>query len=183
MPKTRLKAGNIEHTDTGGPGETIVFLHGVVMNGTLWDKVVADLEGDFRCVIPELPLGAHREPMEPGADLSLRGIARLTGELIEKLGLSDVTLVASDWGGAQVMVSEGVVDRVSRLVLTSCEAFDNFPPGIPGKLLGLSAKVPGGIPMAFAGLRFRPMRRFPLTFGWMTKRPVPADPEAARDQA
>lgn len=175
MAQVKLKAGTIEYGDTGGAGPTIVFLHGVVMNGSVWGKVISELEGDFRCITPELPLGAHREPMEPDADLSLQAIARLAGEFLERAGLRDVTLVANDWGGAQVMISEGCADRVSRLVLTSCEAFDNFPPGIPGKLLGLSAKMPGGIPIGFAGLRFRPMRRFPLTFGWMSKRPVPPE--------
>ncbi|HEX7278318.1 MAG TPA: alpha/beta hydrolase [Solirubrobacterales bacterium] len=175
MPKMELKAGTIEYSDSGGSGETIVFLHGVVMNGTHWGKVVSQLEGDFRCVVPVLPLGAHREPMDEDADLSLQAIARLAGEFIEKLDLRDVTLVANDWGGAQVMVYEGCADRVSRLVLSSCESFDNFPPGLPGKLLGLSAKLPGGLTMGFAGLRVRPMRRLPLMFGWMTKRKVPAE--------
>lgn len=175
MPKIKLKAGTIDYSDSGGSGPTIVFLHGVVMNGTQWGKVISLLQDDFRCVIPELPLGAHREPMEEDADLSLQAIARLGGEFIEKLELDDVTLVSNDWGGAQVMVYEGCVDRVSRLVLSSCEAFENIPPGIPGKLLGISAKMPGGLTMGFASLRIRPLRRFPLTFGWMSKRKVPAE--------
>ncbi|HET6920089.1 MAG TPA: hypothetical protein VFI46_11570 [Jiangellaceae bacterium] len=51
----------------------------------------------------------------------------------------EVTLVGNDWGGAQLLVTHGRDDRVARLVLVACEAFDNYPPGIPGRLAHLSA--------------------------------------------
>jgi pimeloyl-ACP methyl ester carboxylesterase len=47
-----------------------LLLHGVGMNGSLWRGVVADLRPDHRCVMPTLPLGGHRRPMKPDADLS-----------------------------------------------------------------------------------------------------------------
>ena|SRR5215218_4576971 len=79
-----------------------------------------------------LPLGGHRHPMKHYANLSLRAMVRLTAEFPEKLNLREVTLVGNDWGGAQLLVFEGVDERIGRLVLASCEAFDNYPPGIPG---------------------------------------------------
>jgi pimeloyl-ACP methyl ester carboxylesterase len=173
VPEVRLSAGTIEYEDTGGAGPAVVLLHGVVMSGSLWRKVIAGLRDDYRCIVPTLPLGAHRRPMDPGADLSLPALARLVAELLERLDLRDVTLVNSDWGGSQVLVSEGRAERVGKLVLTSCEAFDNYPPGLPGRLLGLSARAPGGLQAAFGTLRVRPLRRLPLTWGHMSKRPVP----------
>jgi pimeloyl-ACP methyl ester carboxylesterase len=175
MPELQLSAGTIEYVDTGGDGDPIVFLHGVVNDASVWRKVVAQLEGEHRCIAPTLPLGSHKTPMAPNADLTLRGIARLAGEVLERLELTAVTLVTNDWGGAQVMVAEGCADRVARLVLTSCEAFENYPPGIPGRMLGMSARLPGGLSMGFGALRIRPLRRIPLMFGWMSKRPVPAE--------
>jgi pimeloyl-ACP methyl ester carboxylesterase len=173
VPEVSLSAGTIEYEDTGGTGPVVVLLHGVVMDGSLWRDVVAGLRADHRCVVPTLPLGAHRRPMNPDADLSLAAQARLVGEFLDKLDLRDVTLVNSDWGGSQVLVSEGRAERVGQLVLTSCEAFDNYPPGLPGKMLGLSAMAPGGLLVALGTLRVRPLRRLPMTWGHMSKRPVP----------
>ncbi|NED91603.1 alpha/beta hydrolase [Streptomyces sp. SID11233] len=168
-----LSAGVVEYEDTGGDGPVLVLLHGVAMDGTLWRHVVADLRTGHRCIVPTLPLGAHRRPMKPDADLSVLGVARLVAEFLEALDLTDVTLVMSDWGGAQALVADGRDERIGRLVITSCEAFDNFPPGLPGKNLYASARMPGGLRAAFALLRLRPMRRLPMTWGLMTRRPVP----------
>ena len=79
----------------------------------------------------------------------------------------------NDWGGAHLLVSERGGERVSRLVITSCEAFDNYPPGLPGRAVWLAAKVPGGLNAMVQPLRLRPLRRLPIAFGWMSKRPVP----------
>ncbi len=174
MPEVGLSVGKIEYEDTGGDGPVLVLLHGVSMDGSLWRHVVAGLRGDYRCVVPTLPLGGHRRPMRPDADLSLRGMVRLVDEFLEKLGLRDVTLVGNDWGGAQLLVSEGLDGRVGRLVLVACEAFDNYPPGIPGRVLARAASMPGGLYLAFQALRLRPLRRLPMTWGLMSKRPVPA---------
>ena len=173
MFEIELSAGTIEYEDTGGDGPVVVLLHGVAMDGTLWRNVLADLREDHRCVVPTLPLGGHRRPMRPDADLSILAMARLVAEFLEELDQSGVTLVGNDWGGAQLLVSERVDGRVGRLVLTSCEAFENYPPGIPGRALAQAASIPGGIYAAFQSLRLRPLRRLPMTWGWMSKRPVP----------
>ncbi|MHA6630740.1 alpha/beta fold hydrolase [Pseudonocardia sichuanensis] len=173
MAEIELSAGTIEYTDTGGDGPVLVFLHGVAVAPSVWRHVVAELRGEYRCVLPHLPLGSHRRPMRPGADLSLRGIAMLIGEFLERLDLREVTLVQNDWGGAQVLVAHGGAERVSRMVLTPCEAFDNYPPGLPGRLLTLTARVPGGLAALAQLLRLRASRRAPGGWGWMSKRPVP----------
>lgn len=173
MPELELSAGTIEYEDTEGDGPPIVFSHGLVMTGSLWRGVVAELRPDYRCILPTLPLGAHRTPMRPDADLSMRGIARLLGELLEKLDLRDATVALNDWGGPLLLASNGGGERIGRLVVTSCEAFDNVPPGLPGRMVGLAAKLPGGLNAALQPMRLRPLRRSPLTFGWMSKRPIP----------
>jgi pimeloyl-ACP methyl ester carboxylesterase len=173
MAEVQLSAGSIDYDDTGGPGPVIVLLHGLLMDGSLWRHVVRDLRADHRCVVPTLPLGAHRRPVLAGADLSGRGQSRLVAEFLERLDLHDVTLVGSDWGGAQLLVAEGLDERVGRLVLASQEAFDNVPPGLPGRFAWLASKLPGGLTVALQTLRLRPLRRMPWTFGWMSKRPVP----------
>ncbi|MFD5137532.1 alpha/beta fold hydrolase [Streptomyces sp. NPDC058378] len=175
MTEVTLSAGVVEYQDTGGDGPVVVLLHGVAMNGSLWRHVVAGLRSDYRCVVPTLPLGAHRRPMRPDADLTVLGVAHLVAEFLEELDLHDVTLVMNDWGGAQALVAEGRDRRIGRLVITSCEAFDNYPPGLPGRNLAVAARTPGGLRLAFALLKLKPMRRTPLTWGWMSKRTVPHD--------
>lgn len=173
MAELELSAGVVEYEDTGGEGPVVVLLHGVAMDGSLWRHVVADLRDGHRCVVPTLPLGGHRRPMRPDADLSVLGVARLVAEFLDALGLTDVTLVMNDWGGAQALVADGRDQRIGRLVITSCEAFDNFPPGLPGKNLYASARMPGGLRAAFTLLKVKPMRRLPMTWGRMSRRPVP----------
>ena len=143
-----------------------------MMDATLWDEVVVDLAPDRRCIAPTLPLGAHRHPMRPDADLSPRGIARLIAEFLDRLELDDVTLVGNDTGGAfvQLLVRDGAA-RVGRIVLVSCEAFDNFPPGLTGKTLVLAGKLPSSLfGLLMQQMRFRPLRRLPMAFGWLTMR-------------
>ncbi|WP_410630855.1 alpha/beta fold hydrolase [Amycolatopsis sp. cmx-4-83] len=173
-----LTAGTVEYTDTGGPGPVVVFVHGLLMDGSLWNGPVAALPG-HRCVVPTLPLGAHRKPMRPGADLSLPGVARLLTEFLEGLDLREVTLVGVDTGGAlvQLLMADGVA-RVSRVVLASCDAFDNFPPGLTGKTLFLTGKLsPALFGVFMQQMRLRAVRRLPIAFGRLTKR---GDAVAAR---
>ena len=105
MAEIELSAGTIEYEDTGGEGPPVVLLHGLVMNGSLWRNVVPKLSPEHRCIVPTLPLGGHRLPMRPDADLSMGGQAALVAELLERLDLRDVTLVMSDWGGALLYAS------------------------------------------------------------------------------
>jgi len=167
-----LSAGILEYEDTGGDGRTVVMLHGLMMDASLWDEVTAELAPDYRCIAPTLPLGAHRQAMHDDADLSLRGIATLVGEFLDRLDLNDVTLVGTDTGGAvvQLLMGDGAA-RVGRVVLASCDAFDNFPPGLTGKALVLSGKLPPAMFGLFMQqMRLRLVRRLPIAFGWLTMR-------------
>jgi pimeloyl-ACP methyl ester carboxylesterase len=172
MTQIELSSGTIDYTDTGGDGPVMVLLHGLMMDASLWDGVIADLSGDHRCVAPTLPLGAHQHPMRPDADLSMPGIARLVGEFCDRLDLADVTLVGNDTGGALVQLIMAYSPAwLTRVVLASCDAFDNFPPGLTGKTLVASGRLsPGMFGLFMQQMRLRPVRRLPIAFGWLTKR-------------
>jgi pimeloyl-ACP methyl ester carboxylesterase len=172
MPEIELSAGVLEYEDTGGSGPIIVLLHGLVMDGSLWRHVVDELRADYRCIVPTLPLGGHRRPMWANADLSPQGIGRLQAEFLEKLDLHEVTLVGNDSGLFQIAAGSHP-ERIARLVITSCEAFENFPPGLPGRTVAFAARLPGGLNALVQPLRWRLLRRLPLVFGWMAKRPIP----------
>jgi pimeloyl-ACP methyl ester carboxylesterase len=174
MPEVELEAGTIEYDEVGA-GPVVVLVHGLAMDGAQWRHVVADLRTDHRCVLPTLPMGAHRRPMRPEADLSLRGMGRLLAEFLDRLDLRDATLCFNDWCGAQVMIADRLMERVGRLVLVSCEAFDNYPPGLPGRMAALSARIPGGLSIMSRAMRSRRLRQLPIAFGRMSKREIPAE--------
>lgn len=188
-----LSAGTVAYRDTGGDGPVLVLLHGLMMDASLWDETITELAADHRCVAPTLPLGAHRHGMRADADLSLPGMARLVAEFLDRLDLRDVILVGNDTGGAlvQLMMVDGAA-RVAGVVLVSCDAFDNFPPGLTGRTLVLSGRLPPRLfGMFMQQMRLRPLRRTPVAFGWLTLRgdaatarwirPVLERPEIRRD--
>ncbi|MGB5760231.1 MAG: alpha/beta hydrolase [Acidimicrobiales bacterium] len=172
MKTADLSSGTITYVDTGGSGPVVVMLHGLLMDASLWEDVVEGLGKEHRCIVPTLPLGAHATPMSPDADLSLTGIARLVTEFLDQLNLTDVTLVGNDTGGAIVqLLAASANTRIARIVLVSCEAFDNVPPGLTGKTVVLIGRLPPALFRLFMQqMRLKPMRRLPIAFGWLTKR-------------
>ena len=168
-----LSAGTISYQDTGGDGPVVLFVHGLLASGMLWAAVVPQLAADARCIVPELPLGAHKRPMKPDAELSPRSVAGLLAELIDKLDLHEVTVVGNDTGGAicQLLVTEHP-QRIGRLVLTPCDAFEHFfPPAF--KPMQLAAKIRGGLALTIQPVRIRAIRNSPIGFGWLSKRGIP----------
>ncbi|WP_329202020.1 alpha/beta fold hydrolase [Streptomyces sp. NBC_01435] len=173
MPEIELSAGTIEYTDTRqGAGGTVVLVHGLAFDDSVWDAVVADLREDFRVVVPVLPLGSHRRPMRPSADLSAQGVADLLAEFLDGLDLHEVTLVQNDAGTAQLL--PGVRDeRIARLVLTSCEALDNYPPGIQGRTLVAASRIPGGLFLLLQSFRVPFLVAMGSSLGGMTAHGIP----------
>ncbi|CAM5628460.1 Alpha/beta hydrolase OS=Streptomyces tendae OX=1932 GN=GUR47_32065 PE=4 SV=1 [Streptomyces tendae] len=170
MPDIELSAGTIEYEDTGGTGPVVVLLHGLVHDATVWREVIADLRIGHRVIAPTLPYGAHRRAMRrpPTPDL----VNELIAEFLDRLDLTDVTLVENDCGRAQTVAARHP-ERLARLALVACEAFDNYPPGLPGKLIGIACRVPGGVSLLVRTLGLKPLRRLPVGIGALTKRPVP----------
>ena len=144
-----------------------------IMDPVRWARL--RIRDKYRCIVPEIPFGAHRTPMPDDADLTLESLARMVADFLAELDLREVTLVCNDWGGAQLVVSPGGSNRVANLVLVSCEAFDNYPPGLPGRLLCLVASLPCGTFLTTQLLRPRFLRHLPMTFGGLSKKRVPDD--------
>ncbi len=173
MPEVALPQGTIRYRDEGS-GHPVVFVHGALVDGRLWDPVVERLLPDFRCIVPDWPLGAHRIAMPPDADFSPTGLADLIADLLDALDLRAVTLVGNDTGGGlcQLVVTRSP-ERIGRLVLTDCDAFRNFPPAMfRGLVLAARARV---LTAAVQPLRFAPLRRLPFAYGWLTERKLPGE--------
>jgi pimeloyl-ACP methyl ester carboxylesterase len=174
MPELNLPQGTIRYREEGS-GPTIVFVHGALVDGRLWEPVVARLCDRFRCVVPELPLGSHEVPMREDADLSPKGLAAIVAGVLDALDLDDVALVGNDTGGAICqLVVVGHPQRVGRLVLTDCDAFENFPPKA-FRSMATAAKAPGALRAMLEPMRIHAVRRLPMAYGGLTKRAVPRD--------
>ncbi len=167
-----LPAGRIRYREAGS-GPAVVFVHGFLVDGRLWDGVVDALADRCRCIAPDWPIGAQQVAMNPDADLSPPGIAAIVDSLLAALELEDVTIVGNDSGGAmsQVLVTRHP-ERIGRLVLTNCDTHDNFPPGI-FKAMPPIARLPGGMTALSAPFRIGALAR--AAFKPFAKTPIPAN--------
>jgi pimeloyl-ACP methyl ester carboxylesterase len=171
-----LPQGRIRCFDSGS-GPPIVFAHGLLVNANLWRKVVARLSPEFRCIALDLPLGSHTLPMPEDADLTPHGLTDLIADALEALALEQVTLVGNDTGGALCqMVVTRRPERIGRLVLTSCDYRDNFPPPM-FRYFKAAAAIPGAMKLLMLPMRLRAPRRLPFAFGWLVKRPIDREAE------
>jgi pimeloyl-ACP methyl ester carboxylesterase len=131
---------------SSGRGPALVFFAGALANHDLWRDVVVALEGRYRCITIDLPLGAHPWPLPEGADRSATSLARLLLDCLELLAVEDATVVANDTAGGLLLLSlasgHPALGRVGRLVLTNCESYDQFPPDKLRKATALCRAFP-----------------------------------------
>jgi pimeloyl-ACP methyl ester carboxylesterase len=176
MKSVDVTAGTIEYREEGDPsGPPVVLLHGLLMNDAQWNLALPHLPSGFRYLLPVLPMGGHRIPMRDDADLTMPGMVNIVADFLDALDLADVTLVVTDWGGALFLTDVGRDKRVARLVICPSEAFDNFPPGFPGKVAWLASRNTLTVSLAMRQLKVGWLRRQWLIFGQMAKKPIPHD--------
>lgn len=193
--RVAVSAGEIEYFERG-TGPTLVFAHGWLANANLWRGVVDRLAGRFRCISLDLPLGSHRIPMRPDADLGPSGCGAILAESLAALELREVTLIGNDSGGAYSQIAVAAdPERIARLVVNSCETpYDEFPPP-PFDGLPAVAADPAALGRLFEALRDREVRAAPVAYGWLIKHPIDdlvsdsyalpclGDPDLLRDTA
>lgn len=168
----QLPQGPVQYLEWG-QGQPIVFVHGLMVDNQLWQPVVAELSQGLRCIVPNWPLGAHALPMAPTADLSVMGMTRLIADLMDALDLRDVILVGNDTGGALAqMVCAHFPERIASVVLTTCDAYDAFPPPAFAFLKWLGHAPPLAWLIAQLMHHVPPLRRLPFAFGGLTDGPL-----------
>lgn len=167
--------GVLRYHETGS-GKPVVFVHGVFVHSGLWRKVVPGIAAaGFRCLAPDWPFGSHELPMRPDADLSPVGCAELIADFLDALDLTDVTIVASDTGGAltQIMLARRP-ERVGRVVLLPSDCFESFFPPMFAPLIA-AARVPGAMTVVSRLARIRALWRLPFVLGAVLKHPAPRE--------
>jgi len=173
----RVPAGTIGYR-AGGSGTPVVFVHGVGVNGDLWRNVAPGLMSERRCIVPDLPFGSHSHPLREDVDMSLPGMARIVSDFIEALDLEDAVLVANDTGGAVAQWLVGHhAERIAGLVLTSCDAFEKFPP-TPQRYLEMAGRSRPLMWFVAWSVQFKIVQRLPTAYGWASRSAI--DPTIMR---
>jgi pimeloyl-ACP methyl ester carboxylesterase len=192
MSTIEISAGTI-HYEALGPadGRPIIFVHGYMMGGQVWRSVSERLAAlGLRCIAPTWPMGAHTQPLRTGADQTIAGVAGVVAEFLTALELEDVVLVGNDSGGVVTqLVAVHHPERIGAMVLTSCDAFEHFPPPILKPMI-LAAKSRLSFRIALQAMRLRSVRE--RAFGGLAHididdlarmwvRPALSDPAVAED--
>ncbi|MBO9522989.1 MAG: alpha/beta hydrolase [Nocardioidaceae bacterium] len=177
-----LPAGTLHYDTYGDPGgEPVVFVHGFAIDGRVWTPVAERLAAaGLHCLVPTWPFGSHTTPMRPDAELAPPAAARLVNDFLAALGLERVTIVGNDSGGAvvQLLVTQLLTSqdrsRIGRLVLTNCDSFENFPPGV-FKLMSRMARIPGVGTAMLQPMRFERFLRGTSGYGALTTTRLPTE--------
>ncbi|HEY2770179.1 MAG TPA: alpha/beta hydrolase [Solirubrobacteraceae bacterium] len=173
MPEVELNQGTIQYRDQG-EGPVVVLVHGLLVNATVWERVIGGLSEHARVIAPDLPLGSHPTAMRGEADLSPLGLAALIADFLEALGLEEVTLVGNDTGGALCqLVCVWHPERIGRLVLINCDAFENFPPPAFKGVVRFLSRVPGAVAAVELSARLPAVRNASMKVAPLTLNPVP----------
>jgi len=173
MPHVTLPQATIDYRELGPADSTyppVVFVHGIMVDERLWTAVAQPLaDNGFRCVLPRLPLGSHTTPVTDRSVLSPRGVAGLIDEFITSLDLTDVTLVGNDTGGGLCQfLLDAHPERIGRVVLTNCDAFDTFPP-FPFNAVFALLRGPASIRALTSLLRPAAVRHSALGYGLLAR--------------
>lgn len=174
MPEVTLPQATLQYREAGPRDSTyppVVFVHGMIVDERLWSKVADGLaQRGFRCILPTLPLGSHTTPVTDRSVLTPQGVAGLIGQFLTALDLHDVTLVGNDTGGGlcQFLI-DADPSRVGRLVLTNCDAFDQFPP-FPFDAVFATLRGPRSIKALFTLMGAKLLRHSPAGYGLLANR-------------
>ena len=123
----KTQQGHIAYLDIGkGPGA--LFLHGFPLNSFQWRGVIPQLSSLRRCIAPDL-LGLGYTEVADGQSVAPQAQVEMLVQLLDKLSLSSVDIVANDSGGAiaQLFITR-FPDRASSLILTNCDTEPDSPP-------------------------------------------------------
>jgi pimeloyl-ACP methyl ester carboxylesterase len=122
-----VNSGRIAYVEQGS-GPVSLFLHGVPLNGYHWRHIIAALQTERRCIALDLMALGYTE-ISPLQDVSFTAQAQMVAEVLDRLGIEQIDLIANDSGGAVAQIfAANHPHRLRTLTLTNCDAHDNWPP-------------------------------------------------------
>ncbi len=125
------KPARLHYVDEGA-GEPLLFVHGNPTWSFYWRNLILGLRNRYRCVaIDHIGCGLSDKPQDYNYTLKQRIDDCV--QLVENLDLTNITLVAHDWGGAIGLGTlPSLRQRFSRIVLFNTAAFP--PPFVPWRI-------------------------------------------------
>ena len=141
---------------TFGAGPAIVFLHGWPLSGVTYRVLIHALEGQYRCIVPDLP-GAGDTPWSPRITKSMAGYAEVVRAFVDALELDRFALIAHDSGGTVArMIAADLGARVNCLILQNTEVPNYMPPMVRAlKLTAQTKLAPAVFGRLLASSRYR----------------------------
>ena len=131
--------GRISHLDIG-KGPAALFLHGFPLNSFQWRGVLPQLAKTHRCIAPDF-LGLGYTEVAEGQEVTPQAQVAMLAELLDKLSIADVDIVANDSGGAVAQLfSVHYPHRVKSLLLTNCDTEPDSPPQAVAPVIELGRK-------------------------------------------
>ncbi len=118
---------SIAYCDEGKGKDTLFFIHGLGNYIPVWQKNIDKLKENFRCIAIDLPGNG----LSSGGDFpySLAFYAGCVSKIINKLGLSNVTLCAHSLGG-QIALELCLLKPkfINKLILIASSGIEHFSP-------------------------------------------------------
>ena len=96
MPTVRVNGALLHYEDTGGAGAAVVFAHGLLFSGRMFDAQVAALKGRHRCITYDARGHGQSEVTRGGYDMDTAfADAAALIEALEDWRPGDLTAAAS----------------------------------------------------------------------------------------
>jgi pimeloyl-ACP methyl ester carboxylesterase len=145
--KIDTPSGMINYVEQGS-GPVALFVHGVLLNGYLWRHQLEELKDFRRCIAVDL-LAHGDTQISATQDVSVTANAQMLAEFLDALNIEQVDLVGNDSGGGVCQIFAALYPkRIRSLVLTDCDAHDNWPPEAFKPFVGMVAA--GGLPQTLS---------------------------------
>src|SRR5580704_3411930 len=165
----KTPSGVIHYVERGR-GPVALFVHGVLLNSYLWRHQLAELGDLRRCIAVDLMAHGDTE-ISATQDVSVTANAHMLAQFVDALKIDQVDLVGNDSGGGICQIFAALYpQRVRTLVLTNCDAHDNWPPEAFKPFVAMVAA--GGLPQTLdAMLTDKSVYRSPQALGPAYERP------------
>ena len=143
-----------------GKGKPLVLVHGFIVHGYTWRKMIPKLSENFTCYVLDLP-GFGDSEWNSKTDFTFTAQSKRLVKLFTKLNLTNYSILAQDTGASIArMVAVTEQNNVDKLVLINTEMPNHRPPFIP--MHQFLAKLP------LANLMFRSL----LKIGFIVRSPL-----------
>lgn len=97
MPTINVNGVELFYSEQGSGSETIVFAHGLLMDGSMWDFVVPEFTGKYRVIC--FDFRGQGQSRNPGHGFSIDTLVEDTAALIQSLTDKPVHYVGLSMGG------------------------------------------------------------------------------------